>query len=381
MTQDTWPNRLVVTLLIHIAHEASALRQLAVFCDLPSEAEEADRLIRLAQRYRRHPALHNCPELSEAEQTQHAAGENIVRCAPAYRAIYQIWRALHRPLDFDWTHSPLLTLPALEPWRLYEIWCYLQVGAALLRSGRQLRDGGSLLRCTSRGMQLMLTPGRLSRLQFTASEVESAVESEVEGPGSPDYPDSESLSLYYQPLFVSANQNQGNRKIECRRVEKQRVEKQRTEKQRTEKKRPKAADAEFAFCSRSHAMQPDMALYAKGRLILLDPKFKRFAQTEEAQEDIDKMHTYSDAIVTVSDSSGLPVAGQQAVAAAWCLFPGICEGQKPESPASEKIYAYPATSAASPYGTAGVGAFLLRPGQPDTASRLTEFLTTLLQEI
>ena len=409
LTYDTWPNRLVVTLLTHIAQEAHALGQIAKFCDAQNEALQADWLARAARRLRRLPALGNCPVLSDAEQTQTAAGETMLRSAPAYHVVYQVWRTLHHPLDFDWTRHPLLTLPALEPWRLYEIWCYLQVAAALLRAGGQLSDGGSLLRCTPRGLQLTLTTGRLSRLQFKETGSRAA----------------EMVSLYYQPLFVSANQrhDSGGCKYKSHEHkshedishEHKSHEDGSSESEMRENEGAKSdKEAEFAFCSRSHAMQPDMALHTNGRLILLDPKYKRFTRAEEVQEDIDKMHTYCDAIVSDADAiilsrsdvtvrSANPAREVAAVSAAWCLFAGspshvaydpvsydpdaadVCQGANrldaatasPDPAPAASIYAYPTASLLRPYGSANVGAFQLRPGQPDINIRLSAFLAAL----
>ena len=128
-----------------------------------------------------------------------------------------------------------------------------------------------------------------------------------------------------------------------------------------------------------------------GRLILLDPKFKRFTEAEAAQEDIDKMHTYRDAI-TYGGQRGFERGSKSrvepAVSAAWCLFAGNAgnPGQDLNGGfASPLIYAYPTPDSQGasphPYGTAGVGAFRLRPGEPTTSERLRPFLQALLETL
>ena len=393
---DTWANRLVVSLLTHIEEEAGALSRLAHFCDATQEAAAADHLVDVARRVRRNSFLRDCPGLRGSEQAQGTGGDSIGRCSVPYRAVYHAWRSLHHPLDFDWSGSPLLYLPALEPWHLYEIWCYLQVAAALLRAGWRL-TGSGLLRCTPNGLRLVLATGRESRLCFQKGkgdqkgkgksekgkeEAASTSSAQSATPDSSLSPSPFSLSLYYQPLFASANQTARREREQASAKSLQAGDdRDKDGGQDRESRKYKAGNKseEFAFVSRSHAMQPDIALHWNGGLALLDPKFKRYAEGEDAQEDINKMHAYRDAIVrhSVSDRKGRE-RGIPPVSAAWCLFPGASAHDAAEVDSKSILYAYPAATPESPFGTAGVGAFLLRPGQPDTTDRLAEFLTALL---
>lgn len=370
LSHNTLPNCMVVSLLADIVAEATMLGRLATYCEAIAEAEEANRLAVSARQRGAHPALRETPPLSDAERGMRCLGESLTRCAPPYREIARIRQLLHRPLDFDWTQSPLLSLPALESWHLYEIWCYLQVATSLQESGWHLRDGGELLRATPTGLRLTVATGRTSRLCFQRLQRQGT----------------DTLSLYYQPLFVSANREHRENR------EKRRVGTDGRERNNGSEERE--ATREAWFCSRSHAMQPDMALSYAGRLILLDPKFKRFLTAEEAQEDIDKMHTYRDAITYRGGTTAHPAqhAAEEvplptAVSAAWCLFAGISETEAHNGLANlPTLYAYPTpphtpTNSPHPYGTAGVGAFRLRPGDTTTHTRLLPFLRRLIEGI
>ena len=325
LSANTWANRLAARILTDFAREAAELARLAAFCDAAPETETALRLAKTARSLRVHPALCDCPPLSSRDAAPELCADRIPRCALPYQALYGTWKQSACPLDFDWTHSPLLTLPALEPWHLYEIWCLLQTAAALHQAGWTLKRG-NLLQATPRGLRLIPATGRASRLDFQLSTTNS-------------------LHLYYQPLFSSANQRAA---------------------------RSEGEGDEFAFGSRSHAMQPDMVLHRAGRLYILDPKFRPYAQMADAQGDVNKMHAYRDAIVR-RDSQSRPAVSP--VEAAWCLFPGPVPG---EAPASEAVYAYPAATREHPFGAAGVGALKLRPGDAHTTQQLAQLLAFLL---
>jgi len=95
------------------------------------------------------------------------------------------------------------------------------------------------------------------------------------------------------------------------------------------------------FSSRSHAHAAGYCAAPPGRLFLLDPKFRPYKAEEDDTSasadseflrqnaslltDIDKMHTYRDAMCETD---------VRAVAEAWCLFPG-----RPEE--GESLIVYP----------------------------------------
>lgn len=411
-TQNTWANRMVVSLLEDMAQEAKALARLAAFCDDEAACEQAARLADGAGRLLAGAILRGCPALRAEEHDPPFAADLIARCAPMYGVVYHGWRALHHPLDFDWTHAPMLALPSLEAWHLYEIWCCLQVGAALLRAGWQVEAANaqaagasaySLLRCTPQGLRLNMATGRASRLCFR--KIESGRRGQ----------DMETLDLYYQPLFASANQaafqqvsRQSFQQTSSQQTSGTAFSEPSPTYQHTDHEDRASAflppvfssdppdarrdDPMLAFASRSHAMQPDIALHRRGALTLLDPKYKRYAQPSDAQDDINKMHAYRDAIMTRTARGCKGAMRTSGVTAAWCLFPGTgaqnpdAYGAQPgekhdegmKATQEDRVYAYPTPSAEHPFGTAGVGAFGLRPGQPDTLPRLAAFLTVLL---
>lgn len=117
-------------------------------------------------------------------------------------------------------------------------------------------------------------------------------------------------------------------------------------------------------------MQPDIALVQNGRILLLDPKYRSYGEAGQEQEDVDKMHTYRDAIVRTDANTGQTVP---VVDAAWCLFPGL-----PQTPGVklQRLRAYPAPAPDEPFGTAGVGAVQVRPGadNPELGALLRHWL-------
>ncbi len=344
LTTDTPANRFVVALLLALVQEASALARLAAFCGEEAEAERMREVAEAAGCWRVIPCLREVnPPPEAAGQPDPSPGG-----PPHYRALFAVARRLHQPLRFDWAGSPLLCLPSLEAWRLYELWCFLRVGAALRAGGWQI-TGGELLRWGTDGLRIVPQTGRASRLCFMRAvgkgtarpngrqrDAAGAIRSEPER-----------LELFYQPLFPSANQ-------------------QAQWPGQTRNAGDGIEETGSGLYALSHAMQPDIAIRRQERLYLLDAKFRAYAPSEAEREeealsslepgairqpaalleDIDKMHAYRDAIVR----DGKPV-----VQAAWCLFPGT-----PENGPDRIVY--PTATPQQPFGTAGVGALRLRPG-------------------
>ncbi len=323
-TTDTAANRLVAAFLNDFTQETCALSRLAQFWEETDAANRADDLTRKANHWRAKEPFVSC-SLSAASTRQISERAKLLRCSPPYRKLSSLLQSYESGLRLDWTHSDLLRLPLVEEWYLYEIWCFLRVGRALCTCGwRPVQS--DIFTLAGDKLRLGLVHGRQSRLRFHRTSVAEQRESE------------ETLELFYQPLFPSANRR---------------------------------TDGTLAgIRSRSHSMQPDIALHRNGRLWLLDPKFRAYALPGEEQDDINKMHTYRDAIITL-DADGQPI---QPVCAAWCLFPGTAEEAHP---AAFPVRAYPTATAESPLGTAGVGAVRLRPGGEDT--ELRRLLTAWLQ--
>ena len=326
---DTQANRFVVTLLEQWRGTAQILAALAAFCDETAAAGQMAQISREAAQWRNRPEWRGLAPLSAAQMA--AVAPNFTRWPAAHRALAELWLAERRGLRLDWQRSLKSHPPALESWRLYEIWCYLRVAEALRGAGWRVwgseLSGGAkscAIRVSVSGVALQLNKGRESELRFTRS--------------------GEVLWLVYQPLFPSANQA-------ARQAPREAAD-------------SKMGRKQIGFVSRSHAMQPDISLLYGDRLYLLDPKFRAYTapypggdfaphQDNALLDDINKMHVYRDAIVC----GGLPAAR-----AAWCLFPGE-PGEKEQSVENPlSLIAYPRSTPDCRFGTAGVGAIRLRPG-------------------
>lgn len=335
---DTVANRLALAVVKEVEGEARALASLAAFCEEDAEAERMLRILDAVGK-RRHSSLLS-GLLSPPAHWKQTLPESAVsaRFSPPYRALFNTWKQWEQSLHFDWSHLPLLSLPTLEEWHLYEIWCYLQVAAALHAADWRLLEGNAL-RWTADGLRLTLSTGRMSRLRFRAPRSRT-------GERRKGYPSSKAafLELFYQPYYPSANQSRSTSGI---------------------------VSEQPGYVSLTHVMQPDIALQWRGRLYLLDPKLRPYAEPGAEQEDVDKMHTYRDAIVAQSAARNT----RRAVAAAWCLFPGLAENG-----ISPPVRAYPTASAVHPFGTAGIGALRLRPGDPTSLSLLSQLFKFWLHD-
>ena len=323
-TKDTLANRFVATLLEQRRDEAFTLARLAEFCGETERAAQMRLIAEQAARWRNRPQWRELRPLTAAQCA--AIPEHAARWPAAHRVLAQEWLSERNELRIDWKNSLRTDWPALESWRLYEMWCYLKVAEALrtagwkTQSGQGTNESGSAIRVSTQGIALMLEKGRKSELNFKRG--------------------GETLTLTYQSLFPSAAQSR------------------------------KMNEDSGRFVSRSHAMQPDICLNWRNRLYLLDPKFRAydapetnenadFARADSAmQDDINKMHAYRDAIVR--DQIGV-------VAAAWCLFPGGADGSQ------NPVIAFPPAAPENPFGSAGIGAILLRPGHA------AEILSCLLE--
>ena len=329
-TPDTPAQHFAAELLRAIALEAEALAELAAFCERTGEEHRARHLAAAARHALAFPFLRDLPPRVGQTAQNLLSAESVLRASPPYRALFGLARRLLHPLRFDWTTAtPPLLPPSRVLWHLYEVWCFLRTAEALRAEGCRL-TGGDAIRWEQDGMRLALATGRASRLRFLRGKA--------------------SLELLYQPLFPSANQAVARR-------------------------RPESPPGTPALFSRSHAMQPDIALLYRGRLFLLDPKFRAYAAPGEEQEDVDKMHTYRDAIARRTETG----RGRRVVTAAWCLFPGAPSTEESSVPAAA-LRAFPAATVALPFGTAGVGALRLRPGSPSSHALLLRLLASWLQD-
>jgi hypothetical protein len=310
LTLQTSPNRIAADFLESLAREIRALHRLALFCEESDAIAASAKLSQQIRHWRRQSPFCDCA--TPNQNFSPLPAETLLRCAPAYRSLYTVICRSRSGFRIDWSDSAILRFPVIEAWHLYEIWCFLRVGVALRSLGWQPFEN-DCLQIAQAGMRLRLAHGKASRIRFRAAD-RSQASSDADAV----------LELLYQPLFASANRTSGLPRT--------------------------------TFRSLSHVMQPDIALVRNGRLLLLDPKYRPYGEIGEEQEDVDKMHTYRDAIVRTDSDTGRTIP---AVDAAWCLFPGL-----PASPTSrpKPMRAYPASTPTLPFGTAGIGAVQVRPG-------------------
>lgn len=309
-TMQTAANRIAKRFLTELAQEIQALYRLSQFCEELHAVTVASGMAQSIRHWIQRSPFSEC--IPRTRNGTALSTEPLQRCSPAYHSLSAVIHQSRSGLHLDWTESAILRFPALEAWHLYEIWCFLQVGAALRALGWRPYET-DCLQIVQTGMCLRLAHGKASRIRFHAP---AALKTSDRGDAA--------LELVYQPLFSSANRS--------------------------------SARLVSGYSSLSHVMQPDIALVRNGRLLVLDPKYRSYGEWGGEQEDIDKMHTYRDAIVHTNADTGQTVP---AVDAAWCLFPG-----GPVSPHSRpnRLRAYPASTADRPFGTAGIGAVQVRPG-------------------
>ncbi len=322
---QTPANRLIATLLHQLSAEANALALLAEFCaDMEAEAQART----LENRVKNLLAEKLWREQTSLPPSQIASLLPACRAKALlpYRLILEHWQSYRDSTPgFDWSGLAALTLSERALWQVYEIWCFLQIAQALQSLGWK-RIGETQIQVTAEGMHLVLATGQASCLSFTPPNASRKSKEAI-------------LRLFYQPLFVSANRQLN----------------------------PDVADAE-RYVSRSHAMQPDFVLNTRGRLIVFDAKLRTYSVVGAEQEDIDKMHAYRDGIVRRAGQSVRP-----AVAAAWCLFPGLRDATELSG-----IRAYPTPTEETPFGNGHIGAIRLRPLDGTSADILQKLIVTLL---
>ena len=375
----TSANRFAAQLLDTLIREATALAKVSDYCEEKAEARSMQTLARQAQAQRRSDLLRDLPSLPWAECARLPTSDTTLRFAPAYRTLFQTWRRLNAAFHFDWSTLPLVSFSAQQTWRIYEIWCFLQIVDSLRQAGWRMTTPNDV-RIVESGLRLELAKGRPSCLRFVR---ESA---RTQGPPLQEsrnlLPASNtSIDLYYQPLYPSANQSRARdlSKLRSKELPKELP----IVAANAAPNRPALSTDTPCFVSTSHAMQPDIALRLGDRLYLLDPKFRGYAEPGEEQDDINKMHAYRDAIHMDAVGTG---ESRPAVRAAVCLFPGqsrfaTCPSAFPDAallPPEQALRSYPAPTSAQPFGTAPVGAVRLRPGEKNAAIWVRHLLSQWL---
>lgn len=285
---DTPENRAVKGALAHFARDLAAISALAQTAGVPEAARDAERL---RARFRGHLARPPWRDLPLPARV--ATLSPTMRAHPHYRLVHDTYRRYRQSFRFDWD-NPVFFLPARETWLLYEYWGFFQTANALRAMGWRAvgAEGFALLRS---GLQFSLAKGTASRIELVG-------------------PSGASISITYNREFPRVR-----------------------------------GRGEAGWRSRSHTMRPDITLEAPdGRLLILDPKFKTYAQPGWESDDVHQMHAYRDAIVRNGERGR--------VRAAWLLYAGRVGGE------NRPVIAYPASTPEHRFGRGEIGALLLRPG-------------------
>ncbi len=335
--------RMVHCFLREIYEEAMTLVNLADYTAEFVERDSMARIAALTQMWLSAPVFQlMSPRITELPSR--LGTDPHIRASPAYRAILKSWQALHGSTGFDWNRSPAFSGQAIEPWHLYEIWCYLKTAECIHASGWRMVSS-DFIKYEPRGLKLALVRGRKSRIEFRRQSLEAKRAQDDSGaPEKYSFPDR--ADLWYQPLFQSAEQFAAASASD------------------PEGTQGYAGKERGRFRSLTHAMQPDIALRIDQRLFLLDPKYRGYHEDARSNDrpydtrfedrnapmlkDIDKMHAYRDAIVTT-------ITARRVVEEAWCLFPGV-------DSEDSRVIAYPTSAPKRGSGGAGIGALTLRPG-------------------
>jgi hypothetical protein len=165
---------------------------------------------------------------------------------PAYALIARERSRYRKSFCFEWD-QPLLTLPMRETWRLYEIWCFLTVLAALRGLGWALTQSQEVFALREGRLTMTLATGEKSRIVLRSES-------------------GQALSLTYNQAFAEGRE------------------------------------------SLSHTMQPDITISDGERVWILDAKFKMYAEPGAEGADINQMHAYRDAIVDMQGTRNVAQA-------------------------------------------------------------------------
>ncbi|MBC8135337.1 MAG: DUF2357 domain-containing protein [Fibrella sp.] len=305
-THDTPPVRAAKTIVATFARDLATIAVLAQEAQLTAVFMEAERIgVRLQYALRR-PFWRDFPTLPYVPPLA-----PTLRRSGAHVLLHDAYRRYRGGFAWDWSH-PLFRLPARETWLLYEYWCLFAVIGCLRGIGFRVADAENLVRITQNGVAFTLATDTGSRIRLRR------------GP--------QSVSVTYQRRF-----DRGENDTE-------------------------------GYHSRGQALIPDIAVEYSGRLLILDAKFKTYAERGvdgvagtylTALDDIRQLHSYRDAIRHGND---------RAVRSAWALYPGRVSGK------NRAVIAFPESSPAKPFGNGEVGAVLLRPGGrgSDTLAALIE---------
>ncbi len=293
-THDTPPVRAAKTIVATFARDLATIAALAQAAQLPVAFADAERLRGRLQSALRRPFWRDIALMPRIPPLA-----PTLRRSGAHRLLHDAYRRYRDGFAWDWSHA-IFRLPARETWLLYEYWCLFAVIGCLREMGFRVADTENLVRVTQSGIALILATDNASRVRLRRG--------------------SQTVSVTYQMRF------------------------------------DRGEEGTKGYHSRAQSLIPDIAVEYEGRLLILDAKFKTYAERGTdgergvyltALDDMRQLHSYRDAIRR---------GEERAVGSAWALYPGRVGG------ANRAVIAFPESSPAKPFGNAEVGAVLLRPG-------------------
>lgn len=293
-TYDTQPVRAAKTIVATFARDLAIIAALAQEAQLVTVVSESERLRVRLQIALRRPFWRDLPLLPRVPPLA-----PTLRRSGAHALLHDTYRRYRDGFAWDWSHS-LFRLPSRETWVLYEYWCLFAVIRCLRGIGFRAVDEDNLVRVAQNGVALTLATDTASRLRLKRG--------------------TQTVSVLYQKRY------------------------------------DRGEDHTKGYHSRGQALIPDIVIEHSGQLLVLDAKFKTYAERAvngiagtylTALDDIRQLHSYRDAIRYRND---------RAVQSAWALYPGRVSG------INRPIIAFPQSTPAKPFGNSEVGAILLRPG-------------------
>ena len=305
-TSDTPANRAAKTLLVGFARDLSTVSALAQTAALPAAFAESERLRVHLGRVLRQPFWRDLTVLPRVPSLPATLRKN-----GAHLLLHTIYRRYRSGFAWDFSH-PLFRLSARETWQLYEYWCFFRLIETLQQLGFRVADDQNIVRVSPSGVSLSLATDAASRLTLRRG--------------------AQTVTATYQKRFDRGDA------------------------------------AMRGYHSRAAALVPDIVLECAGRLLVLDAKFKTYAEPDahggsyvSPLDDMRQLHSYRDAI---------RFHETRPVSAAWVLYAGRVRGS------NRAVIAFPETSPAKPFGNGEVGAVLLRPGTggEPLAALITAFL-------
>ena len=314
---DTPANRALKTVLVRFARDVKAIGVRAEACELSDAARQAAHLHKRIRRHLTAPLLRDLPPAPLRGGALRAALLPLfLRSSPPHRALHDVFWRYGEGFSINWNQA-VFQLPAEKTWLLYEMWCAFTIAETLHTLGFCLHHDNDLpqqwLAWQAQGLTCKLETGRASRL---------VLRNERTG---------QTVTLFYNRYFERG-----------------------------------AGSGETGWHSRARALRPDIVLEASGRLLILDAKWKTYAQPGWEGSDIEQMHTYRDAIARGNQ--------RNPVRAAWLLYAGSVDAKM-----RRPIIAYPKSAPGSPLGNGEVGALCLRPGATAPNAALTFLIEDFLQ--